>query len=75
VGLDRRIGESHTKVPGPDGEKGYGGTCFPKDLNSLLSQFCSIGLDAPILRAAKFRNEHIDRPKQDWKNNKGRAVI
>jgi UDPglucose 6-dehydrogenase len=31
VGLDSRIGHSHTKVPGPDGKQGYGGACFPKD--------------------------------------------
>ena len=22
---------SHTMVPGPDGKRGFGGTCFPKD--------------------------------------------
>lgn len=28
---DGRIGRSHFKVPGPDGKRGYGGACFPKD--------------------------------------------
>lgn len=28
---DPRIGHSHTLVPGPDGRKGYGGSCFSKD--------------------------------------------
>ena len=71
---DQRIGESHTQVPGPDGKKGFGGTCFPKDLNSLLFQYSKIGVDAPILRASKFRNEQIDRPEKDWTSDKGRAV-
>ena len=31
VGMDGRIGSSHTKVPGFDGKQGYGGACFPKD--------------------------------------------
>lgn len=31
VGMDSRIGSSHTKVPGFDGKQGYGGACFPKD--------------------------------------------
>lgn len=29
--LDKRIGESHTQVPGRDGKKGWGGHCFTKD--------------------------------------------
>ena len=31
VGLDNRIGISHTKVPGPDKKFGWGGHCFEKD--------------------------------------------
>ena len=33
---DGRIGHSHTKVPGPDGKRGFGGTCLPKDLANLI---------------------------------------
>ena len=28
---DTRIGNSHSLVPGPDGSRGFGGACFPKD--------------------------------------------
>lgn len=35
VCTDPRVGESHTQVPGPDGEFGYGGHCFPKDMSAL----------------------------------------
>ena len=35
IGLDPRIGHSHTQVPGPDGKKGFGGACFPKDTNAF----------------------------------------
>lgn len=35
IGNDDRIGHSHTKVPGFDGKKGYGGSCFPKDTNAI----------------------------------------
>lgn len=31
VGSDNRVGLSHTKVPGIDGRKGFGGACFSKD--------------------------------------------
>ena len=37
VALDERINSSHMIVPGPDGKRGFGGTCFPKDINSFLS--------------------------------------
>jgi UDPglucose 6-dehydrogenase len=35
VGMDNRIGSSHTKVPGFDGKQGYGGACFPKDTSAF----------------------------------------
>ena len=35
VGMDDRIGSSHTKVPGFDGKQGYGGACFPKDTSAF----------------------------------------
>lgn len=31
LALDKRIGFSHTQVPGPDGKLGFGGACLPKD--------------------------------------------
>jgi UDPglucose 6-dehydrogenase len=33
---DLRIGHSHLDVPGPDGQFGYGGTCFPKDVKAMI---------------------------------------
>ena len=35
VKLDDRIGNSHMQVPGPDGRRGFGGACFPKDTNAF----------------------------------------
>jgi len=35
IGSDSRIGHSHMQVPGPDGRKGYGGACFPKDTKAF----------------------------------------
>lgn len=31
VSRDKRMGDTHMSVPGPDGRYGYGGACFPKD--------------------------------------------
>ena len=72
---DKRIGASHSYVPGPDGKKGFGGTCFPKDTASLQYEMESIGMKSYIISGAINRNEEIDRPEKDWNNNKGRAVI
>ena len=34
--LDERIGNTHFNVPGHDGNFGFGGQCFPKDLLALI---------------------------------------
>jgi len=39
IGRDERIGSSHTKVPGFDGKKGFGGACFPKDTSALINAY------------------------------------
>lgn len=36
--LSGYINETHTFVPGPDGLLGYGGKCFPKDVNAFAKQ-------------------------------------
>lgn len=35
VKKDPRMGTSHMNVPGPDGSRGFGGMCFPKDTMAL----------------------------------------
>ena len=73
--LDKRIGSSHTFVPGHDGKRGYGGTCFPKDTNSLKYEMEKSGMTSYIVKATVERNENVDRLGKDWNDNKGRAVI
>ena len=41
---DQRIGDSHLNVPGPDGKLGFGGSCFPKDINAFMSFAKSVGI-------------------------------
>jgi len=62
---DGRIGISHFQVPGHDGDMGFGGTCFPKDINSLISIMKDNDLDPLILQAAWDRNLHV-RKNKDW---------
>lgn len=75
VALDPRIGSSHMTVPGHDGRFGFGGTCFPKDLSSLIHQFHVQNVPCPLLETAQRRNLEMDRPEQDWKHDQGRAVV
>ncbi len=72
---DDRITNSHTSVPGHDGKKGYGGTCFPKDINGLYGEFKKYEIPSYILESSIKRNEEIDRPSKDWTENKGRTVL
>ena len=64
---DGRIGVSHYQVPGHDGKPGFGGTCFPKDINSLIVKMNSVGVDAEILKSAWNLNLKV-RPEKDWEN-------
>jgi UDPglucose 6-dehydrogenase len=70
---DGRIGDSHLHVPGPDGKLGFGGTCFPKDINALINMAKNVGVNMNVLDAAWKTNLEV-RPEQDWHNLKGRAI-
>jgi nucleotide sugar dehydrogenase len=70
---DPRIGNSHTQVPGHDGRLGFGGTCFPKDINALITMGKELGVDMNTLEAAWKTNLEV-RPEQDWKQLVGRAI-
>lgn len=65
VSLDKRIGESHTFVPGVDGDRGFGGTCFPKDLNALKYTLENNNLNTSILSEVWDYNMKI-RNVIDW---------
>jgi len=72
VGADPRIGMGHTLVPGPDGLRGFGGHCFPKD----VAAWCTFNdTTNSIIDAARKRNLELDRPEKDWEKDKGRAVV
>jgi UDPglucose 6-dehydrogenase len=68
--LDGRIGNSHVDVPGHDGQLGFGGKCFPKDINAFINLFHDYGVDAKVMKAAWEKNLEI-RDRQDWLDIKG----
>ena len=71
---DGRIGHSHLSVPGPDGKFGFGGSCFPKDIQAMINYAQSLGINPFTLIGAWDTNKHV-RPEADWKKLKGRAVV
>jgi len=71
---DERLGTSHWKVPGPDGDFGYGGHCFPKDINALISVAINNNISPKMLIATNEKNKEV-RSNKDWENMKGRAVV
>ena len=56
---DTRMGNSHFKIPGPDGREGYGGACFPKDVNAFISYAKSNGVDLSLLKETTAVNNEI----------------
>lgn len=70
---DNRIGKTHLMVPGPDGDRGYGGHCFPKDLAAMIHFGESLGVEPDLLKEVQNSNEKF-RSEKDWQKMKGRAV-
>lgn len=77
---DERLGKSHWRVPGPmpaddNGEPafGFGGSCFVKDINALMSVAKSLGVQPKVMNGAWEKNLEV-RPQRDWEKLKGRAI-
>ena len=56
ISFDPRIGQTHLQVPGPDGDYGFGGACFPKDTSALSKYAENIGVQMNVLDAAIKKN-------------------
>ena len=79
--LDKRLGNSHWAVPGPvpthDGRyvRGFGGHCFPKDLNALAFVAKKLGVDPKVLSGVWAKNLEVRGPEdRDWEHMQGRAT-
>jgi UDPglucose 6-dehydrogenase len=70
---DVRIGDSHLNVPGHDGKFGYGGTCFPKDVNALLFFSKKHNIELNSINGGWATNLKV-RPEKDWEKKEGRSV-
>lgn len=65
VCTDTRIGNSHTKVPGPDGQMGFGGYCFPKDINALINTLKENEIDDRLFSTVWNYNKDIREEYKD----------
>src|SRR3989338_9713092 len=63
---DSRIGRN-LDVPGPDGNLGFGGKCFPKDLNALIYLAREHMYRPHLLEEVWRLNERV-RTDLDWLN-------
>tara|TARA_A100001515_G_scaffold23433_1_gene18067 strand:- start:48761 stop:49591 length:831 start_codon:yes stop_codon:yes gene_type:complete len=70
---DLRLGKTHFASPGPDLKYGFGGSCFPKDINALIQFAKKLNINPVVLEAAWKKNLEV-RPEKDWEQLKGRAV-
>lgn len=62
---DGRIGNSHVDVPGHDGHLGFGGKCFPKDINAMIKKAEEIGVNPKVMKGAWEKNKEV-RKNLDW---------
>jgi UDPglucose 6-dehydrogenase len=63
--LDGRIGNSHIDVPGHDGDLGFGGKCFPKDINAMIKRCEELGVEPSVLKGVWNKNKQV-RKNLDW---------
>ena len=71
---DKRLGKSHFSVPGPDGDFGFGGHCFPKDLAAVVYGMKENGIKPTVMQAVQEKNFEV-RNNRDWENMRGRAIV
>jgi UDPglucose 6-dehydrogenase len=56
---DGRIGYSHLEVPGPDGQYGWGGACFPKDVAAIQMEAFDLNTELELLgRVEDINKKH-----------------
>ena len=67
---DGRIGNSHIDVPGHDGQVGFGGKCFPKDINAFINFFIETNIN-PIMLSATWEKNLEVRNVIDWEKIEG----
>lgn len=65
LSVDDRLGNSHMRVPGPDGHAGFGGACFPKDVSAIIEHAKNLNISLNVLKEANRKNSllRLTEPK------------
>ena len=69
VSADKRIGFAHTRVPGFDGKKGFGGACLPKDMNAFVKFNENLTLIAESVKINNKMREEYELDEREKSNN------
>jgi UDPglucose 6-dehydrogenase len=69
VAADKRVGYSHTRVPGFDGKKGFGGACLPKDMNAFVKFNQDLTLIAESVKINNKMREEYKLDEREKSNN------
>tara|TARA_R100000278_G_scaffold88081_1_gene67248 strand:+ start:10209 stop:11018 length:810 start_codon:yes stop_codon:yes gene_type:complete len=57
--IDPRVGTVHWQVPGPDGLRGFGGKCLPKELSGMIDICNKHNVNCDLLSTTKEYNKQI----------------
>lgn len=71
---DTRLGNSHWSVPGPDGDMGYGGHCFPGNYTVTLSDNTQITLEEAYNRFVSGQSISVVSFDEDVRNKEIKTV-
>lgn len=59
-----RLGHSHWTVPGPDGQRGFGGKCFPKDVKTFEAALIKSNIPVDLIYAISVLNNTMRSNEQ-----------
>ena len=69
IATDPRVGYSHIMVPGPDGKRGFGGACFPKDTAAFLDFAGDFSvLEEVVERNKEYRKDYEKDAREKEQN-------
>jgi UDPglucose 6-dehydrogenase len=66
---DPRLGSSHWLVPGPDGKRGFGGACLPKDSTALLHEASDLSILDKAVEKNKLYRALYERDSREISQN------
>ena len=66
---DDRIGFAHSRVPGYDGKRGFGGACLPKDMSAITKFDEDLTLIAESVKINNKMREEYELDEREKSNN------